>query len=387
MKELCYKCARQNVCTFCRLKTNIHKIMSDKEITFFLPQGILYFSKTTSTNKSLFLKFLFLDLCKFGIFIQQDNQKMSDSDIITEKGNYCGELHLPRNRYKSGKEESKEDNDSGQDVKRIRIVHISDTHLKHQRFEQNIPDGDILIHSGDFSDKKGNSRFMKYPNVDTIKDFNEWLGARPHKFCKTSVFQKIYKIFVSGNHETNLMQYNAQQVQELLTNCIYLQDSGVELFGINFYGSPYMARLPLKNAYATTESILRGKWDAIPSNTDILITHTPPFNILDLAWGKDYANNDACAHCGDIHVKYDHWGDSYLKTQVLNRIRPLAHLFGHVHDDFGFKTHEGVLFVNSSMDLSKNCHYMDVIFDLDKEKDTFVSTQDRQHHTRKCVVL
>ena len=52
----------------------------------------------------------------------------------------------------------------------IRIVCISDTHGKCQ--DMDIPDGDILVHAGDFT---------YFGLVSEIILFNEWLGTLPHK--------------------------------------------------------------------------------------------------------------------------------------------------------------------------------------------------------------
>ena len=66
----------------------------------------------------------------------------------------------------------------------IRMVCISDTHsaVEHVELPFKIPDGDILIHAGDFTN---------YGEVDKVKEFNAWLGTLPH----------TYKIVVAGNRD------------------------------------------------------------------------------------------------------------------------------------------------------------------------------------------
>ena len=66
----------------------------------------------------------------------------------------------------------------------IRLVCISDTHSAVENVELpfEIPDGDILIHAGDFTN---------YGEVDKVKEFNAWLGTLPH----------TYKIVVAGNRD------------------------------------------------------------------------------------------------------------------------------------------------------------------------------------------
>ena len=62
----------------------------------------------------------------------------------------CPDIHLPRSQFvplqnPNETQENTSINDSNY-IPKLRIVHISDTHCKHNRIF--IPDGDILIHSG-----------------------------------------------------------------------------------------------------------------------------------------------------------------------------------------------------------------------------------------------
>lgn len=106
--------------------------------------------------------------------------------------------------------------------KRVRIIHISDTHSLHDDFLRDIPDGDILIHSGDFV-----NCFLPYNK--TLTELDTFLGKLPHK----------YKIFVAGNHEGALEKHTPEDIQRQLHNTVYLQDSGVTLLGIKIYGTPW----------------------------------------------------------------------------------------------------------------------------------------------------
>ena len=108
----------------------------------------------------------------------------------------------------------------------IRIVCLSDTHNLTDRPDfPSIPDGDILIHTGDFT--------ICGKTEDVIK-FNEWLGTLPHE----------YKVVIAGNHEKtfdpkteNNDPEKALKIKRLLTNCIYLEETSVFIKGIKFYGN------------------------------------------------------------------------------------------------------------------------------------------------------
>lgn len=71
------------------------------------------------------------------------------------------------------------------------------------------------------------------------------------------------------------------------------------------------------------------KWRLIPSDTDVLVTHTPPF-------GR-----------GD-KVGYLNVGCEELTREVTERIQPQFHVFGHVHEGYG-KSSDGVtVYMNAS---------------------------------------
>jgi hypothetical protein len=45
----------------------------------------------------------------------------------------------------------------------------------------------------------------------------------------------------------------------------------------------------------------------------------------------------------------------------VGQIKPLAHIFGHVHDAAGFVPIEDTLFVNAAQDLTRRPMYFDII--------------------------
>ena len=143
---------------------------------------------------------------------------------------------------------------------KVRIICISDTHGQHAGLR--LPDGDILIHAGDF---------MTYGNAPReIIDFDAWLGRQPH----------AHKIVIAGNHD-RLFESHPIPARALITNVIYLEDSGVEVEGLKFWGSPVQP--PFNNWAFNVQrgAPIRRHWDKIPTDTDVLVTHGPPFGMLD----------------------------------------------------------------------------------------------------------
>lgn len=189
-----------------------------------------------------------------------------------------------------------------------RIVLLSDTHNCNEQIS--VPDGDILIHAGDATNRG---------QVDEIVAFNEWFSGFPHK----------HKIFVAGNHDW-LFETRPKYAQSLLAkNVVYLQDSAVEILDLKIYGSPWQPRF-----FDWAFNLNRGdemaeKWKLIPNEVDILITHGPPFGILDETPRGDFAG------CEELRKR-------------VEEIRPRLHVFGHIHFGYGTEEKFGVRFVNAS---------------------------------------
>ena len=69
--------------------------------------------------------------------------------------------------------------------------------------------------------------------------------------------------------------------------------------------------------------------DFSKGEVDVLITHYPPYGILDEAYPKD------------------HTGSKGL-LNLVNQIQPKVHIFGHIHESYGHYTHNGIDFYNAS---------------------------------------
>ncbi|MFN8672405.1 MAG: metallophosphatase domain-containing protein [Candidatus Sericytochromatia bacterium] len=140
-----------------------------------------------------------------------------------------------------------------------KIVCISDTHVQHRSL--NLPEGDILIHAGDIS---------RVGKLNEIIEFNSWLGTLNYK----------HKIIIAGNHDF-IFENDYNLSKSLITNAIYLEDSGVEIEEIKFWGSPVSPRFYDWAFNRDRGEDINKHWAKIPKNIDVLITHGPPYGILD----------------------------------------------------------------------------------------------------------
>ena len=185
----------------------------------------------------------------------------------------------------------------------MRILHLSDTHGKHHLLE-NLPRADLIIHSGDVS-WAGTGK--------EIVDFVEWFGALHYQ----------YKIFIAGNHDYSLDRKKAERIQRFLPeNCYYLYNSGITIEGLKFWGIPLFLSDDIAGRFSQIA-------EQIPFDTDVLITHQPPCGILDFANRTTYG-------CPDL-------------LQVVLKIQPRYHLFGHIHDAYGIQKTAHTTFVNSAL--------------------------------------
>lgn len=192
----------------------------------------------------------------------------------------------------------------------MKICIISDTHNKHKRLAR-LPNADMIIHCGDFT---------SMGREHEIRDFMKWYSLLPY----------TYKLIIAGNHDWLFQTNRLMAMEKVPKNVTYLEDSGVEIEGIKFWGSPVQP--PFNNwAFNRPESKLAEHWKAIPDNTDVLITHGPPHTIFD--WSI-YDN---------IHT-----GSPSLYFEVVNRIKPLVHAMGHIHGGYGIKVIENTTFINAS---------------------------------------
>ena len=208
----------------------------------------------------------------------------------------------------------------------VRVVCISDTHGLHGKIKR-IPPGDILIHSGDFSSNGG---------IAHVQSFERWFSALPH----------THKIVIAGNHEITFQpefyernwqrfhhkRLDPVEIKNIITesqDITYLEDSMTIAMGLCIYGSPWQP------AFCNWAFNLKGgeaavaKWDEIPEQVDVLVTHGPPFGIGDQCLDGSRAG---CRHL-------------LSRVQVF---RPKYHVFGHIHEGYGVFTDGATTFVNAS---------------------------------------
>lgn len=219
-----------------------------------------------------------------------------------------------------------------------RIVALSDTHGSH--FGIKVPDGDILIHCGDL---------CSHGSFRDAQDFMNWFNTHPHK----------HKIFIAGNHDI-VFERDPALMKKIIKadypDLTYLDDSGCEVEGLKFWGSPVQPRFFNWAFNRDRGEDIKRHWDMIPEGTDVLITHGPPHGFCDEAYRVGF-NITEHTGCQDL-------------LEATLRLAPKLHLFGHIHYSGG-ETYRGPKTTYANVSLLDEQYLVarkPIVFEIDENK-------------------
>lgn len=191
----------------------------------------------------------------------------------------------------------------------MKFVAIADTHCRHHNLK--LPKGDVILHAGDITYRG---------EKEEVIDFLNWFSKLDYQ----------HKIFIAGNHDFFFEQKGAKEIAALIPDGVtYLNDSGVELNGIQIWGSPVTPWF-FNWAFNRKGSAVKKHWEMIPDTTTILITHGPVYGI------------------NDVVVNGQHAGCRYLLERV-KAIKPRVHLCGHIHEGYGEWQQHKTKYINASV--------------------------------------
>jgi len=188
----------------------------------------------------------------------------------------------------------------------MRIVAVADTHT----FERDLgvlPEGDVFVLAGDM---------LRGGTLDELQGVAAWIRGLPHR----------HKLVIAGNHDWCFV-HDPRAAREILGDAVYLEDTEAVLDGVRFWGSPWQ---PDYNEWAFNlprGAALAEQWAKIPLGVDVLVTHGPPGGF------GDHGSVSGRAGCEDL-------------LHRVREVRPLLHLFGHIHEDGGAWQDGGTCFAN-----------------------------------------
>lgn len=228
----------------------------------------------------------------------------------------------------------------------MKVVLISDTHTRHKHLTSKgtgpiLPEGDLLIHAGDFSSvgQKGE-----------VESFLKWIDQQSSNYTYGTVF-------IAGNHDRSFDPKFFREYEDSdlwgdfshlkkptwLRNILsdfepgrssitYLENQEIEINGLKVWGSPVT---PWFYGEKWAFNKQRGKdikevWDQIPAGTDIVVTHGPVVGRLDY-----------------IPSSSEYVGCQELRNKI-EEIKPILHVCGHIHEGYGESMVGGTVYVNAS---------------------------------------
>jgi Icc-related predicted phosphoesterase len=206
----------------------------------------------------------------------------------------------------------------------VKIGMFSDTHSKHKQIFtetdlNNIKDLDILLFAGDMTSRG---------SLLEVISFLDWLD---------NLETTATKIIIAGNHDFYFEQHPAR-AKELLSkykSIHYLEESSITAHGLKIWGSPTNP-IFFNWAFNDTDEVRKEKWLKIPKDTDIVLTHVPPYGILDKVknWDIRY-NPEPNVGCKELFF-------------ILKDIKPKLNCFGHIHEGRGIYVEDDITFINAS---------------------------------------
>uniref|UniRef100_A0A7S1LMR8 Calcineurin-like phosphoesterase domain-containing protein n=1 Tax=Alexandrium catenella TaxID=2925 RepID=A0A7S1LMR8_ALECA len=217
----------------------------------------------------------------------------------------------------------------------VRFVCISDTHGAHRQLTTQLPEGDVLLHAGDFT---------MAGEHGIVEDFGQWLRSLPY----------AQKFVIAGNHD---LCFDSQLPCECRGHDIlaraggetvtYLEGTCASFRGLRIFGGPWQPEFGNWAFGLQRGPELAARWEEVPEETDVLLVHGPPLG-----------RGDACKHGSRV-------GCADLLKAVQARIRPSFCVFGHIHEDPGASSDGSTCYVNAtSCDFDYRCVRPPLVFDL-----------------------
>lgn len=196
----------------------------------------------------------------------------------------------------------------------MKIIAISDIHGD---IVENLPKGDVLVIAGDIlpDDYRPENRDMVGTTriIRQMWWFDDVLLPWMTGLIDSKTFQDI--VFIGGNHDfafQSLMPSTILKILEGHPHIHYLCEYGVEIDGVKFWGAPWNCTAGW--AFFTEEEAYEEKLCLVPPDTDVFITHGPPyhpivrpmFHYTSHALGRwvEQQKNLKALICGHIHEAY-----------------------------------------------------------------------------------
>lgn len=205
----------------------------------------------------------------------------------------------------------------------MKVCAISDTH-NHQYRLAPLPEANVLIHAGDLT------------SMGTVVEIVSVM-----KWFKTISKNYSHIVITPGNHDF-LFETDEEMARDIFSeidNLHILINEEVIIDGYKFYGSPVTIEF-YNWAFNIPKDKMYIYWNEIPDDTDVLITHQPPYGIGD---SVKYIDAPGIPRKKNM----EHLGCKALLDKV-REIEPKLHVWGHIHSSSGFYRSGKTQMINAS---------------------------------------
>lgn len=213
----------------------------------------------------------------------------------------------------------------------MKIAAVSDVHNRWK--ELKIVPADLLVVAGDLTADGARHEFEAFLN---------WLKSVHNSYSAAVV--------IAGNHDGYFIEkighgrdFFRDRIAEILGpgRGGYLEHQSAEVLGVKVFGSPYVNRY-CNLGFNRDNEERKELWSEIPEDTELLVTHMPPFGILDGVYEENFVNSR-------IVKDYVSQGCKALKERLSELTSLKTHVFGHIHE-WGGRTVEidGITFANAA---------------------------------------
>ena len=167
-----------------------------------------------------------------------------------------------------------------------------------------IPECDVLCICGDIFSLE----IQRNPT-----ECHEWFFSEFLPWAEACSCEQVY--YIAGNHDFFFENFDAEKGNS--DKVVYLENDLIEYKGIKFYGTPYCKQCGIW-AFTRSPRELKGIFNKIPYNVDVLLTHDAPYGVSDICLEPTPWNTG------------EHIGNSQLEEAIIEK-KPTFNLHGHLH--------------------------------------------------------
>jgi len=197
----------------------------------------------------------------------------------------------------------------------IRLVFLSDTHGNHDRIPLPLPEGDILFHLGDASNRG---------NMSDMRSFVQWM--------KKNSFHRE-RIVIDGNHDRDIVPRKGRLARDFMAEyegvatvlrneVIEVADGRMAVAGVTWGACE-------REDFREAKDNIRNWSESAGENkkrVDLVLSHLPPY----------------------LEREERGWHGSNILSHFVKAVNPPLHCFGHIHYARGVRraSNSGVMMLN-----------------------------------------